>query len=99
MSPALPVRLIVEDVVEYVVAVVGVAIETVGRVVSPGAVVIAHVNACDVVSVPSKARAVTEYVPAVVPVPEMNPVLAITVRPGGSPVALYVSGCESGSEP
>jgi len=44
LSPALPARLIVGDVVEYVAAVVGVAIATVGRVVSPGAVVIVHVN-------------------------------------------------------
>jgi len=99
LSAVVPVRLIVEDVVEYVAAVVGVAIATVGRVVSPGAVVIVHVNVCDAVRVPSEARAVTEYVPADVPAPEIKPVLAITVRPGGSPVALYVSGCDWGSEP
>jgi hypothetical protein len=62
-------------------------------IASTGAPVIAHVNVCDAVSVPSEARAVTEDVP------EINPVLAITDRPGGKPVALYVSGCELGSEP
>ena len=69
-----------------------------GPFVSPVPVT-AHVNVCDVVSVPSEAPAVTEYVPAVVAVPEINPVLAMTVRPGGNPVALYVSGWESGSDP
>jgi len=34
------------------------------------------------------ALIVTVYVPAVVGVPEINPVLVFTVKPAGSPVAL-----------
>ena len=34
------------------------------------------------------ALMVTVYVPAVVGVPEINPVLVFTVRPAGNPVAL-----------
>jgi hypothetical protein len=38
------------------------------------------------------ALIVTLYVPAVVGVPEINPVLVLTVKPGGSPVALKLVG-------
>jgi len=34
----------------------------------------------------------TQYVPAVVGVPEINPVLVFTVSPAGSPVALKLVG-------
>ena len=34
----------------------------------------------------------TLYVPAVVGVPEINPVLVFTVKPAGSPVALKLVG-------
>jgi hypothetical protein len=35
---------------------------------------------------------VTVYVPAVVGVPEINPVLVFTLRPAGNPVALKLVG-------
>jgi hypothetical protein len=38
------------------------------------------------------ALIVTLYVPAVVGVPEINPVLVFTVKPAGSPVALKLVG-------
>ena len=38
------------------------------------------------------ALMVTVYVPAVVGVPEINPVLVFTVRPAGNPVALKLVG-------
>ena len=38
------------------------------------------------------ALMVTVYVPAVVGVPEINPVLVFTVNPAGSPVALKLVG-------
>ena len=38
------------------------------------------------------ALMVTVYVPAVVGVPEINPVLVFTVKPAGSPVALKLVG-------
>ena len=38
------------------------------------------------------ALIVTVYVPAVVAVPEINPVLVLTVNPAGSPVALKLVG-------
>ena len=38
------------------------------------------------------ALRVTVYVPAVVGVPEINPVLVFTVSPPGSPVALKLVG-------
>ena len=38
------------------------------------------------------ALMVTVYVPAVVGVPEINPVLVFTVSPPGSPVALKLVG-------
>ena len=38
------------------------------------------------------ALMVTVYVPAVVGVPEINPVLVFTVKPGGSPIALKLVG-------
>ena len=38
------------------------------------------------------ALMVTLYVPAVVGVPEINPVLVLTDRPAGSPVALKLVG-------
>jgi hypothetical protein len=38
------------------------------------------------------ALMVTLYVPAVVGVPEINPVLVFTVKPAGSPVALKLVG-------
>jgi hypothetical protein len=100
LSEAVPPKATVAEVAVYVVAFVGVAIAAVGGVASPVGAVITHVNVCEAVNPPlSVARAATEYVPAVVPAPEMNPVLAISVNPGGSPVALYVKGCDAGSEP
>jgi|SRR6185436_313771 len=81
---ALPVRVMLDCVVEKDVAVVGVQIDTVevgqpaGGVVVPPVpplvddVVIVHVNVCcELLNTPSDARAVTVYVPAVVPVPEI----------------------------
>ena len=80
---ALPVRVMLDCVVEKEVSVVGVQIDTVavvhpvGVVVPPvlllvDEVVIVHVKVCDaLLNTPSDARAVTVYVPAVVPVPEM----------------------------
>ena len=41
--------------------------------------------------------AVTEYVPTAVGVPEMRPVLDAMARPGGSPLAAYVSARPPGS--
>ena len=38
------------------------------------------------------ALMVTAYVPAVVGVPEINPVLVLTLKPAGSPVALKLVG-------
>ena len=38
------------------------------------------------------ALMVTVYVPAVVGVPEINPVLVFTLRPGGSPMASKLVG-------
>ena len=38
------------------------------------------------------ALMVTMYVPAVVGVPEINPVLVFTLRPAGNPVALKLVG-------
>ena len=38
------------------------------------------------------ALMVTVYVPAVVGVPEINPVLVLTLKPAGSPVALKLVG-------
>ena len=38
------------------------------------------------------ALMVTLYVPAVVGVPEINPVLVLTVKPEGNPVALKLVG-------
>ena len=38
------------------------------------------------------ALVVTVYVPAVVGVPEINPVLVLTLKPAGSPVALKLVG-------
>ena len=83
---ALPVRVMLDCVVEKDVSVVGVQIDTVavvhvppvdGAVVPPvlllvDDVVIVHVKVCDeLLNTPSDARAVTVYVPAVVPVPEI----------------------------
>jgi NAD(P)H-hydrate epimerase len=48
---------------------------------------------------PSETVAVTEYVPAVVGVPEMKPVDEPTANPGGRPVAEYATGRPSGSDP
>ena len=59
LSDAVPPMDIVEDDMEYVVPVVGVLIVAVGRVVSPAGAVMTHVNDCDAVNTPSKARAVT----------------------------------------
>ena len=64
--------------------------------VPPGAT-IHHVNVWTDDSDSSRAVRVTLYVPTVVGVPEMKPVDDCTVSPGGSPVAVYVSGCPSGS--
>ena len=50
--------------------------------------VIVHVNGWDAVSTPSETVAVTPYVPAVVGVPLMSPVLELRLRPGGRPLAL-----------
>jgi hypothetical protein len=84
---AVPVRVMLDCVVEKDVSVVGVQIDTVtvgqpvgavGAVVPPVPLllvddaVIVHVNVCDeLLNTPSDARAVTVYVPAVVPVPEI----------------------------
>src|SRR4030095_3931683 len=82
---ALPVRVMLDCVVEKDVSVVGVQIDTVtvgqpaGGVVVPPVplplvddVVIVHVNVCnELLNTPSDARAVTVYVPAAVPVPEI----------------------------
>jgi hypothetical protein len=82
---AVPVRVMLDCVVEKDVPVVGVQIDTVevgqpvGVVVVPPVplplvddVVIVHVNVCEeLLNTPSDARAVTVYVPAVVPVPEI----------------------------
>jgi hypothetical protein len=76
---AVPVNVTLESVVEKDVPVVGVQIDTdvvaqpEGAVVPPlvDEVVIVHEKVCDVLKTPSDARAVTLYVPAVVPVPEM----------------------------
>jgi hypothetical protein len=57
LSVADPLKRTVDDVV---VPVVGVAIVTVGRVVSAAGAVMTHVNICEAVSTPSDARAVTE---------------------------------------
>jgi hypothetical protein len=67
--------------------VVGAVMLTTGSVVSAAAVTV-HVKFCDgEVSTPSKTDAVTVYVPAVVGVPEMNPVADPMKSPGGIPVA------------
>jgi hypothetical protein len=88
---ALPVRVMLDCVVEKDVSVVGEQIATVkvgqlvgavgvvGVVVVPPVplllvddVVIVHVNVCDaLLNTPSDARAVTVYVPSVVPVPDI----------------------------
>jgi hypothetical protein len=73
LSAAEPLKRIVDAVM--VVPVVGVAIDTVGRVVSPAGAVMTHENVCEAVRTLSEARAVTVYVPAVVPAPETSPVL------------------------
>jgi len=81
---------------------VAVEIEPVGfnGVATPGtADWIVHVNVTDAVRVPSEAVTVTVYVPAVVGVPPIAPVLVVKVRPGGRPVAENVTGAPSGSEP
>jgi hypothetical protein len=87
LSEVVPLRMSDEPLYEYVVPLVGEAIATVGLVeseplgggvVAPPVlpplvldVVIVHEKVCDVLSTPSDARAVTLYVPAVVPVPEI----------------------------
>jgi hypothetical protein len=91
LSAAVPpiCRLELDDVKDS--PVVGVAIETVGRVVSEEVVVVptdhVKVTVCDC-RTPSNTRPVTVYVPAVVGVPEMNPVAEPTKSPGGIPVAV-----------
>ena len=97
---AVPLRVRLDCVVEKDVSVVGAQMDTVAVVQLVAVAVVlpvplllvdddtVHVKDCDVLSTPSEAPAVTEYVPAVVPVPEIYPVLDITDRPGGSPVAL-----------
>lgn len=80
---ALPVKVMLDCVVEKDASVVGEQIDTVtvgqpvgavGVVVPPllvDDVLIVHVNVCEALNTPSEARAVTVYVPALVPVPEM----------------------------
>jgi hypothetical protein len=101
LSEALPFRdtVAVDDV--KVGPDVGLEIAMDGTVVSAaGALVIDHEKVCPGdCSTPSYTLAVTEYVPAVVGVPEMNPVAVPTKSPGGRPVALYVTACPSGSLP
>src|SRR6185503_2593516 len=82
LSDVVPLSASDEALIAYVEALVGEEIVTVGRVVSvppvgggvvppPVDVVMFHVNVSDVLNTPSEARAVTAYVPAVVPVPEI----------------------------
>ena len=90
LSAAVPpiCRVELDDVKD--VPVVGVAIEIVGRVVSDDGVPVVtdheNVNGLDW-STPSDTLAETEYDPAFVRVPEMNPVAVPTKSPGGRPVA------------
>ena len=104
LAAAVPLMLIEEADVAYVAAAVGAEMEMIVAVLPPpppppppppspdAAPPMTQVNACDAVNTPSNARTVTLYEPAVVPAPEMKPVLAISDSPGGSPVALYVNG-------
>src|SRR5688572_618660 len=75
LSLAVPPRFIDEPLAVYDELLVGDVMVATGRVVSPPppppVALIVHVNCCVAVSVPSFARAVTLYVPAVVPVPDM----------------------------
>src|SRR5688572_11134630 len=78
LSLAVPPRFIDEPLAVYDELLVGDVMVATGRVVSPLPPppppvddVMVHVNCCVAVSVPSFARAVTLYVPAVVPVPDM----------------------------
>src|SRR5688572_11780845 len=96
-SAAVPPMLRVAELVAYVVAVVGVAMEMVGTVVSPAATF--QLNVCEAVSTPSETVAVTEWLPDAVGEPDMKPVDALSVSPGGRPVAEYVTARPSGSEP
>ena len=50
------------------------------------------VNVAVAVPLAVVALIVTLYVPAVVGVPEINPVLVSTLRPAGNPVALKLVG-------
>src|SRR5688572_28080212 len=95
LSDADPPMVMVADVVEYEDALVGLVIVTEGAV--PSGATIDHVNVWTDDSDSSRAVRVTLYVPTVVGVPAMKPFADCSVRPGGSPVAVYVSGCPSGS--
>ena len=95
LSDADPPMLMVADVVEYEDALVGLVIVIDGAV--PSGATIVHVNVWTDDSDASRAVTVTLYVPTVVGVPEMKPVDDCSVSPGGSPLAVYVSGNPSGS--
>src|SRR6185295_8988325 len=57
-----------------------------------------HVNDVVPLSVPSLARNVTPYVPAVVSVPVTRPLAGSIVSPGGRAVEEYTSVLSSGSD-
>ena len=93
LSELVPPSVIDVVLLVYDVFDVGDAMLIKGSVVSGGgcvgAAAIVHVNvAFDDESTPSDTCAVTENVPAVVPVPAMNPVFAISDTPAGSPLAV-----------
>jgi hypothetical protein len=93
LSELVPPRVIDEVLLVYELFDVGDEMLMSGSVVSGGGTVgaaaIVHVNVCDADDrMPSDTLAVTENVPAVVPMPAMNPVLAISEMPAGSPLAV-----------
>ena len=63
-----------------------------GLVMTGGGVLIVIISVAVPVPPELVALMVTGYVPAVVGVPEINPVLVLTVKPEGSPVALKLVG-------
>jgi len=87
LSLAVPLKDNVDDVVVKVAAGVGPVMVTNGDVESPAAVIV-HVNVWDACNTPSEIVAVTLNVPALVGVPEMNPVPTPSDNPGGMPLAV-----------